>query len=167
MSRHIGSKETRMYLKCLFLLPFFMLLALLFHQGYSIPGVLLPPCMFHTLTGFSCPGCGCTRAVIALLHGDILQSLCYNPGILYCAALYLLFLLSHTAAVLSSFIIRLYKKKLPFRYQESQQQKGSLLYLLNQIHGMKTRPVYLYTLIYLFLIFGVLRFFVELWQRLH
>lgn len=30
----------------------------------------LPPCLFHQLTGWSCPGCGATRAVHQLLHGE-------------------------------------------------------------------------------------------------
>ncbi len=30
-----------------------------------------PPCMFHQLTGLQCPGCGATRAVFHLLHGDL------------------------------------------------------------------------------------------------
>ena len=166
MFRHIESKETRLYIKCLFVLPFVILAALFFHSGHSIPSLFLPPCLFHTLTGFSCPGCGCTRAVIALLRGDFLQSLCYNPGIMYCALLYVLFMLSHTAAFLSTCIIR-HEKKLPSRWRKSHQRERSLLSLLSRIHGMKARPVYLYILIYLFLIFGVLRFFVELWQRFH
>ena len=29
-----------------------------------------PVCLFHALTGWNCPGCGGTRAVYALLHGD-------------------------------------------------------------------------------------------------
>jgi hypothetical protein len=31
---------------------------------------LAPPCIFHTVTGWHCPGCGATRAVYALLHGN-------------------------------------------------------------------------------------------------
>lgn len=30
-----------------------------------------PVCQFHRLTGLNCPGCGATRAVYALLHGNI------------------------------------------------------------------------------------------------
>ena len=33
-------------------------------------GKLLPPCLFHQLAGLSCPGCGGTHAVQALLRGD-------------------------------------------------------------------------------------------------
>lgn len=40
--------------------------------------VFLPKCMFHEVTGFYCPGCGNTRALHALLHGHIIQSLHYN-----------------------------------------------------------------------------------------
>jgi hypothetical protein len=30
-----------------------------------------PVCQFHRLTGLNCPGCGGTRALYALLHGDL------------------------------------------------------------------------------------------------
>ncbi|MEN6371570.1 MAG: DUF2752 domain-containing protein [Armatimonadota bacterium] len=39
----------------------------------------LPPCPFHALTGFYCPGCGSTRAMHQLLHGHILAALDLNP----------------------------------------------------------------------------------------
>jgi hypothetical protein len=37
------------------------------------PGELkvLPPCLFHKLTGLDCPGCGATRAMQELLHGHL------------------------------------------------------------------------------------------------
>jgi hypothetical protein len=34
-----------------------------------------PVCQFHRLTGLNCPGCGMTRALYALLHGDLLTAL--------------------------------------------------------------------------------------------
>jgi hypothetical protein len=37
-----------------------------------------PRCMLHMLTGLNCPGCGTTRAVHALLHGNVRQALAYN-----------------------------------------------------------------------------------------
>lgn len=41
------------------------------------------PCLFHLLTGLYCPGCGGTRAIWALLRGDVLKSFCYHPFVLY------------------------------------------------------------------------------------
>ena len=37
-----------------------------------------PKCWLYVLTGLHCPGCGATRAVFALLHGDWEQALAYN-----------------------------------------------------------------------------------------
>jgi hypothetical protein len=34
-----------------------------------------PVCQFHQLTGLSCPGCGMTRALHALLHGNFAAAL--------------------------------------------------------------------------------------------
>lgn len=38
----------------------------------------LPRCVFHELTGLHCPGCGATRAVHALAHGQVLRALSCN-----------------------------------------------------------------------------------------
>ena len=38
----------------------------------------LPKCMFHQLTGLYCPGCGATRALSAMLRGDIRSSMHNN-----------------------------------------------------------------------------------------
>lgn len=45
------------------------------------------PCLFRQLTGFFCPGCGGTRAFLALLKGRLVLSFCYHPLILYCVVL--------------------------------------------------------------------------------
>ena len=39
----------------------------------------LPPCFFHQITGLPCPTCGGTRAVLALLSGDVPGALHANP----------------------------------------------------------------------------------------
>ena len=44
-------------------------------------GVALPEsCWFKRLTGMECPGCGLTRSVICLVHGNYLEAWHFNPG---------------------------------------------------------------------------------------
>jgi len=46
-----------------------VLAALVFFFNPATHG-FYPVCQFHRLTGLNCPGCGMTRALYALLHGD-------------------------------------------------------------------------------------------------
>lgn len=36
------------------------------------------PCIFYQTTGLYCPSCGATRAIISLVHGDIINALKNN-----------------------------------------------------------------------------------------
>lgn len=56
----------------------------------------LPPCTFHTLTGFYCPGCGGTRAAYAFFHGHILSALFYHPFVPFVAVFGGWFMVSQT-----------------------------------------------------------------------
>ncbi|XZE22764.1 DUF2752 domain-containing protein [Pirellulaceae bacterium SH449] len=38
-----------------------------------------PKCWLHELTGLHCPGCGGTRAMTSLSHGDVLAAVYWNP----------------------------------------------------------------------------------------
>jgi hypothetical protein len=38
-----------------------------------------PVCPFRALTGFTCPGCGSTRGLHRLLHGDVVAAFQFNP----------------------------------------------------------------------------------------
>lgn len=38
-----------------------------------------PECMFRALTGYYCIGCGMTRMLHALAHGDVLRAFAMNP----------------------------------------------------------------------------------------
>ncbi|BDU18064.1 DUF2752 domain-containing protein [Lysobacter auxotrophicus] len=42
------------------------------------PGALWP-CAFHAITGLHCPGCGLTRMLHALVHGDMARAWSMNP----------------------------------------------------------------------------------------
>ena len=43
---------------------------------------IFPPCPFRAFTGFECPGCGSTRALHQLLHGDVTTAVALNPLLL-------------------------------------------------------------------------------------
>jgi len=45
-----------------------------------------PVCMFHQLTGLNCPGCGSTRALYALLHGNLPLALKDNSLFIFTGA---------------------------------------------------------------------------------
>lgn len=40
--------------------------------------VFYPKCLFHEMTGWYCPGCGSTRALHCLLHGEFREALRNN-----------------------------------------------------------------------------------------
>lgn len=75
---------------------FAMLLLAAAIAGFLWPGLrhflTLPPCLFHQLCGYYCPGCGGTRAFRALLHGHILTAFCFHPFVPYAVAVYLSFM---------------------------------------------------------------------------
>jgi len=54
-----------------------MMLADYIEKLYSV----LPGCILHRLTGFYCPACGGTRALVAFLRGEFLQSFYYHSFI--------------------------------------------------------------------------------------
>ena len=48
-------------------------------SGMSPEEVSLLPCIFHSLTDLICPGCGMTRACIALVQGKFGAAWNYHP----------------------------------------------------------------------------------------
>lgn len=94
--------------------------------------ITLPPCLFFKLTGLYCPGCGGTRACIALLHGHFLRSLVYHPVVLYGTAVYTVYALRNLLALFAG-------------------RKGVF------IQGMAFREVYLYIAVTIILVNWVLK----------
>ncbi len=58
-----------------------------------------PACPFRTLTGLDCPGCGSTRGLHQLVHGNFIAAFEFNPLliILVPLSLYMLFLWTRSA----------------------------------------------------------------------
>ena len=57
-------------------------------------------CPFFALTGFTCPGCGTTRGLHALLHGDVVTAFQFNPLMVLALPFFFYVLVRHTNAVM-------------------------------------------------------------------
>ena len=76
--------------------------------GIVLPsrGMGIPLCMFKRLLSLPCPGCGLTRSVSSILHGDFLQSWSYHPLGIFFVAAGLLFLANLVMPQRSSSVVR-------------------------------------------------------------
>lgn len=99
MKRKKVTLEQGLYLAGL--IAFCLGMPFLFWYIPQVDAGVLPPCMLNRYFGIYCPGCGGSRAVMALIQGKFLDSLYYHPLVLYGAVLYLAFMLSQTVALLS------------------------------------------------------------------
>lgn len=59
----------------------------LFHKFISIP-----ECIFFTKFNIYCPGCGCTRAFKSMIRFNFVQSLIYNPTVIYYTSIILVYI---------------------------------------------------------------------------
>jgi hypothetical protein len=62
------------------------------NDGFTEGGAI--PCIWRSLTGYPCPGCGLTRAFASLTEFDIAQSIRFNPEALLFTALFLFALIA-------------------------------------------------------------------------
>ncbi len=72
--------------------PILLLAAFLFRAeifAWAVKIGRLMFCPLYAFTGIYCPGCGGTRAALALLHGDVLLSARCNPSVV-CIVIFLL-----------------------------------------------------------------------------
>lgn len=60
-----------------------------------------PACPFRTLTGFTCPGCGSTRGLHRLLHGDVVAAFEFNPLMVVSLPFLLYALVRYTTAAVT------------------------------------------------------------------
>jgi Protein of unknown function (DUF2752) len=73
--------------KVLIVITTLLLLVVLYFFADARNSTIFPRCIFHTLTGLYCPGCGSQRAFSSLLHGDVWQALGYNLLFILCLPL--------------------------------------------------------------------------------
>ena len=92
ISENAGRKEERgMYIVGWFLIGGLALLAVGMRLMPRLAAYNQRPCMLQMMTGFYCPGCGGTRAVVSLLH----------PFVIYVAVVGGWFMISQTIQRLS------------------------------------------------------------------
>ena len=77
--------------------------------GVILKNFEMPPCVFNTYFKIYCPGCGGTRAVGALLHGHILESVWCHPLVLYTVIVFGGFMLTQSLERLGVKYIRGWK----------------------------------------------------------
>ncbi|MGL5636832.1 MAG: DUF2752 domain-containing protein [Bacteroidales bacterium] len=62
----------------------------IFLASEYVSSEIFPRCIFQNVTGFPCPSCGSTRAMLELVHGHYLRAFTMNC-LCYVQALFLLF----------------------------------------------------------------------------
>ena len=75
-----------------------------------------PGCPFRMLTGFTCPGCGTTRALHQILHGHFAAAFMLNPLLLLAIPFLLFALLRYSVIVMRGGVPRPNALPAPFIY---------------------------------------------------
>lgn len=81
----------------------FLIICILVYFNFLYKFISIPECPIHKYLGLFCPACGCTRAIISLTNMDLIQSLLYNPIVIYTLFITSIFL------IIESFNIFLHK----------------------------------------------------------
>lgn len=68
---------------CVFVATLFIVFSVIFYITYINKIIRIPECIIYKTFGIYCPGCGGTRAVYSLYAGNVLESIYYNPLVLY------------------------------------------------------------------------------------
>ena len=92
-----------------------------------------PICLFHSLTGLNCPGCGATRAAYQLLHGHLLRALHDN-------ALFVLMLTGLTAQ--GAWLVRQKIRNRPVTFMVSPIMLWALLVTVLVFTGLRNLPAF-------------------------
>lgn len=85
----------------------------LFEPGKS---GFFPACPFRLLTGFTCPGCGTTRALHQILHGHLDTAFTLNPLLLLAIPFLLFALLRYSVIVMRGGVPRPNALPAPYIY---------------------------------------------------
>lgn len=67
-----------------------------FIYSYFFNNINIFSCAFYDTFGIYCPGCGCSRAFLELIHLNIVKSIYYNPTVFYSLSMSLIFVITQT-----------------------------------------------------------------------
>jgi hypothetical protein len=79
-------------------------------------GLHVDGCLFYSITGFYCPGCGGTRSVIYLFQGKIIKSIEYNAFATYLSLLYIIYMASWSLFYITKGKVKGLKFRIEFVY---------------------------------------------------
>ncbi len=104
-------------IKILFISTAVLILLLLYFFVFPVYAKYFPKCIFHSLTGLYCPGCGSQRAIASLLHGKIIKAFHFNillvislPFIIYAATISVINMFSESKKRLLFFYSPIFSK---------------------------------------------------------
>jgi len=75
-----------------------------------------PSCLFRSFTGLTCPGCGSTRALHEILHGDFVTAFTLNPLLLLVLPVLLFVVVRYSVTVLRGGVLRPIMVPAPYAY---------------------------------------------------
>jgi hypothetical protein len=101
------SNESALYFLGWILIALFIIVYLVLINPPLFIKTYLLPCVFQLITGYYCPGCGGTRAVSALLHGNVIKSMLYHPLVTYGAIVGGWFMITQTVERISQHQIKI------------------------------------------------------------
>ena len=89
------------------LLVLCVLFVLYFVVSYYIH--LYIPCLFHSLTGLLCPGCGITRMILSIFQGNFLVAFCYNKFLFLSFPIFVILFIDYVICIIRN-VKPLYQK---------------------------------------------------------
>jgi hypothetical protein len=115
---HLWLNNETMYRRSTVIFIWLLLLAGAAYLFVFEPGKtgFFPGCPFRWLTGFTCPGCGTTRALHQILHGHFAAAFMLNPLLLLAIPFLLFALLRYSVIVMRGGVPRPNALPAPFIY---------------------------------------------------
>ena len=75
-----------------------------------------PVCLFRLFTGLTCPGCGTTRALHAIMHGHLETAFMLNPMLLLASPFLIYAFLRYSVTVMRGGVLRRNVVPAPYLY---------------------------------------------------